>query len=339
VLLQRAWEKDYYTSSLPWQQRGIAPALPISGFSAAVWEAATFPFGTVSSSIGLNLAAPDPRIFGGNAQAATNLKDAFLDNTVDLGAASTFDVSDIRAAIQMQRWMERNARSGVRYTEFLEAHFDESPNDDRLQRPEYIGGFRQPITISEILQTSETSTTPQGTRTGIGSVYGSGNVGSYHAYEYGIVIGIMSIMPRSMYTQGVNRTWLRRTKYDFLVPEFVNLSEQAILTAELFAGATEATNLEIFGYQGRYDELRQRTSRAVGLLRQSVSGLIHWNLSRQFATPPALNEEFIQVEIQDLKDRVFAIPTEPGFIITFGNIMTVNRALPMIAEPGLMDHI
>lgn len=348
-LLPRAWEKDYFTASLPWQQRGIAPALPISGETIALWAANLFdPTNNVGAVAGAPqyskdaagiVAGSDEATGGERNQVLQNYRGFMNANTVDLSSATTFDVADIRAAVQIQRWMERNARNGARYTEVLEAHFNVAPTDDRLQRPEYIGGWRQPITITEVLQTSETAETPQGNRSGIGSAYGGGHVGNYKVEEYGIIIGIMSIMPRSMYTQGVNRMWLRRTRYDFLWPEFVNLSEQAILTGELFASDSEIDNLEIFGYQGRYDELRQRTNRAVGLMRQSTNGLIHWNLSRKFATAPALNWDFMQVEIQNLKDRVFVVPTEPGFIITFGNICTKETALPAIAEPGMLDHI
>lgn len=349
-LFNRAWEKDYFTASLPWQQRGIAPALPISGETVALWASHIgIRYGNSTEEavrVGKNAGAGvQPDLSAATDAAIWNTVDMRVreeelnDNTVDLSTATTFDVADIRAAIQIQRWMERNARNGARYTEVLDAHFNESPTDDRLQRPEYIGGWRQQITMTEVLQTSETGTTPQGTRTGIGSAYGGGHVGNYKCQEYGIVIGLMSIMPRSMYTQGVNRMWLRRTRYDFLWPEFVNLSEQAILTAELYAGNVEEDNLEIFGYQGRYDELRQRTSRAVGLMRQSTDGLIHWNLSRLFNGPPALNWDFMKVEIQELKDRVFVFEDEPGFIITLGNICTKETALPYIAEPGMLDHI
>lgn len=340
-LLKRAWEKDYFTASLPFQQRGIAPALPISGTTHAIWGANFFAGlpNPDNYSDGFRDAVADSQLYVGTNQGQVNARNMFNANTVDLSTATTFDVADIRAAIQLQRWMERNARAGVRYTEFIYSHFLESPTDERLQRPEYVGGSKQPIVITEVLQVSETATTPQGTRTGIGSAHGAQNVGTYHAQEYGILITIMSIMPRSMYTQGVNRMWLRRSRYDFLFPEFVNLSEQAVIKGELYASATQGDNLAIFGYQGRYDELRQRNSRAVGLMRVATNGLIHWNLSRLFAAPPALNENFIEVEIDSLKQRVFVVPTQPGFIVTFGNILTITRALPLIAEPGLMDHI
>lgn len=360
ALLKRYWEKDYFTVALPFQQRGIAPALPLIGHGIAQF-AGIVGGGTHLFPLVFNGTASSARITGdraalsslvtdvktaGNAGSAENdlplgisADDLTDHNVVDLSTATAADIADIRTAFQIQRWMERNARSGVRYTEFLEAHFNEAPSDERLQRPEYIGGFRQPITITEVLQVSQTDVTAQGTRTGIGSVYGGGYVGSYHCQEYGIVMGLLSILPRTMYTQGVNRMWLRRTRYDFLFPEFANLSEQAIMKGEIFADANGAENVDIFAYQGKYDELRQTMSRAVGLLRKSTGGLIHWNLSRLFATRPGLNEDLITVETQDLKDRVFAVPSEPGFIITLGNICTVKRALPAIAEPGKLDHV
>lgn len=340
TIQKRAWEKDYFTVSLPWQQRGIAPALPISGIVHALYSAANFPgSGGPAANVAINSAAD--QLHSPSAAHAAHLLNVFNANNVDLSGASTFDVADLRAAFQMQRWMERNARGGARYTEVLEQHFDDAPRDDRLQRPEYIGGWRQQITVTEVLQTSATVTgqTAQGNRSGIGSTFGGGYVGEYYAQEYGVILGIMSIMPRTMYTQGVNRQWLRRTRYDFLFPEFANLAEQAVLKAELYADANSAENLTTFGFQGQYDELRQTTSRAVGLMRQASGGLIHWNLSRLFSSAPALNSDFIHVETQALKDRVFAVPSQPGFIITFGNIITVRRALPMIAQPGLIDHV
>ena len=150
-------------------------------------------------------------------------------NSVDLSSATTFNVADLRLVFQIQKWMERNARSGVRYTEFLRSHFGVSPRDERLQRPEYVGGSKSPIIISEVLQTSETGSSPQGNMSGHGISASSTFCGKYRATEYGVMMGIMSIMPRTMYQQGLQRQWTRRTRYDFYFPEFANLSEQAVL--------------------------------------------------------------------------------------------------------------
>ena len=149
TILNRGWEKDYLTSVLPWQQRGTAPALPISGTTNAIWPASEFvaPAGTnvgfdiIGTKLGIN----------GNAVATESLRVNFFNkNTVDLSTATTFDIADLRLAFQIQKWMERNARAGVRYTEFLRAHFGVSPRDERLQRPEYIGGSKAPCIISEV---------------------------------------------------------------------------------------------------------------------------------------------------------------------------------------------
>ena len=237
-ILLRAWEKDYFTSALPWQQRGTAPALPISGTSHAVWPAVN------TSALG-NFQYNTSTF----APGSTGTKTALELNTVDLSTATTFNVSDLRLAFQVQRWMERNARAGARYTEFLKAHYGVSPRDDRLHRPEYVGGTRNGVIISEVLKTSSDGSTAQGNMAGHGITVGSGFCGSYHAQEFGLMIGILSVMPRSRYTQGIDRQWIKKTKYDFYSPEFANLSEQAVYRGELYATAVSAENNTIFGYQ------------------------------------------------------------------------------------------
>ena len=326
TILNRAWEKDYFTSSLPWQQRGTAPALPISGHTSAVWPEPPAS-GTLQNMVFYHGSA----IIPGNVQTYTVLNN----NTVDLSTASTFDIADLRLAFQIQKWMERNARAGVRYTEFLRAHFGVSPRDERLQRPEYIGGSKAPCIISEVLQTSSTdSTTPQGNLAGHGITVSDAYCGKYHAQEFGLIIGIMSIMPRSAYSQGIDKQWLRKTKYDFYFPEFANLSEQAILNAEICATGTSSHNQDIFGYQGRYDEMRTKNSQIVSGMRTTFD---YWHLGRQFNTgsPPVLNEDFIKCVPR--KD-IFAVPSEPGLIVNFANIIKAFRPLPYMAVPGLIDH-
>ena len=210
-----------------------------------------------------------------------------------------------------------------------------SPRDDRLQRPEYIGGSKSPIIFSEVLQTSSTDgTSPQGNLAGHGLTVSQSYCGKYHATEYGLVIGLMSVMPRTVYSQGINRQWLRRTKYDFYFPEFANLSEQAIENAEICATASSAHNTGIFGYQGRYDEMRTKDNMVCSQMRDTFD---YWHLARQFdtGTPPTLNEDF--VECIPRKD-IFAVPSEPGLIVNFGNIIKAIRPLPIMGEPGLIDH-
>ena len=216
----RRWEKDYFTSALPWQQRGIAPALPISGYTSANWVSTDI----LASAGAVNLQAATTemvnKLFVNNANAAANMLRFFNSNSVDLSSATTFDIADLRLAFQIQKWLERNARSGARYTEFLKAHFGVSPRDDRLQRPEYIGGSKSPIIVSEVLQTSETDGTAQGNLAGHGISVSDSFCGTYKASEYGLIMGLLSVVPKPMYQNGIDRQWMRETKYDFF---FLNL--------------------------------------------------------------------------------------------------------------------
>lgn len=335
LILNRCWEKDYFTSALLWQQRGTAPALPISGTTSADWSASSVAVANPGIYAGASLSVGDNRLLVNGAASRDNLFNFMNSNTVDLSSATTFDIADLRLAFQIQKWLERNARAGARYTEFLRSHFGVSPRDDRLQRPEYIGGSKAPVIISEVLQTSQTDTTAQGNLAGHGLTVAESYCGKYHVQEYGLIMGIMSVMPRTSYQQGINRQWLRSTKYDFYFPEFAHLSEQAIINAEICAkNADSAHNTTIFGYQGRYDEMRTKQNIVCGEMRSTYD---YWHLGRQFdpATPPTLNDDFV---VCTPRKDIFAVPSEPGLIVSFGNLIKAFRPLPFMAEPGLIDH-
>lgn len=335
-ILLSAWEKDYFTSALLTPQRGIAPAMPVVLSGSAEWEASDF-----ESVVHAQAIIPDfngantttPRMNVNDAEGVVNALNFFNANTLD-AVATTFDVNDLRLAFQIQKFLERNNRIGSRYTEFLWGQFGIAPRDERLQRPEYIGGLKQPFIISEVLQTSESNTTPQGTMAGHGISMDGNYIGKYHVKEFGLIMGIMKIMPKSNYSQGINRQWLRRTKYDWPFPVFTHIGEQAIERAEIYASDVEAENTTIFGYQGRYDELRVMESRVVADMRDTFN---YWHLAREFSTPPLLNQSFIECDPDSTK-RIFAVQNEPGFIMQIGNIVKAIRPIPSLAEPGLIDH-
>lgn len=338
-ILNSAWEPDYFTKSLPWVQKGIAPSLPISGTTVAQWPSSQFSASAhVDSGIFFNSASSDSHGYVNSTDPdyVLNARAFMNSNSVDLSSATTFNVSDLRLAFQTQKWMERNARGGTRYTESLRAHFGISPRDETLQRPAYIGGTRSPIIISEVLQTSATETgqSAQGNLAGHGVTVSQSLAGKYRVEEHGLIMTIMRVVPKPAYQQGINRQWLRTTKYDFFWPEFANLSEQAVTRSEIYCDNNQTNNNTIFGYQGRYNEMRTKPNQVCGLMRNTFN---YWHLGRSFSSAPALNETFITINPTTLK-RVFAVQNQPGLMVQFGNLIKAIRPIPIQAEPGLIDH-
>ena len=358
----RNWHKDYFTASRPWQQRGDAPALPVQGhlpifgglsgmpgvglpLTMISDQAPALGYNVISytGANNVNQGQIQRQIIGGidpNNMASGTLNSWYA----DANYSTTFDVADLRLAFQIQKWMERNARGGVRYNEAIRAHFGESPRDDRLQRAEYIGGVTSWVEVSEVLQTSETGGTPQGEMAGHGLDYGGERVGSYKVLEPGIIIGILSIMPDQAYENGIDRNWTKETRFDYYFPEFANLSEQAIERGEIFWTGTQADK-ELWGFIPRYDEYRHRTSKSVSEMRVNLrpfqTSLADWHLGRDFQSSPNLNSQFISMEQAASRlNRVFhySDPEARNILIDCHHHITAIRPMPHIAEPGLIDH-
>lgn len=368
LVLNKGWSRDYFTSALPWQQRGTAPGLPISGILPLTQIGTSNIFGyndhsdlgvtyvegksssgmyylrktgegqDVDLSFGFTNAPLSIRQFSDKDNATSAVFGTVPGNFgVDLSNGVTFNVSDLRLAFQVQKWMERNARSGIRYTEFLRSHFGVAPRDERLQRPEYLGGSKSPVIVSEVLQTSQTtkgeSGSPQGNLSGHGISASQNFVTKYHAVEFGWIIGILCVMPKPSYQQGVDRSLLRQTRYDYYFPEFAHLSEQAVLNEELYSDGSDEDEA-IFGYQGRYNEMRTSHSLVCGNMRDTLS---YWHLGRIFDERPNLNGTFLECQPESLK-RIFAVENVPGLIANVGNSIEAIRPMPYYAEPGLIDH-
>ncbi len=365
TVLYRSWKKDYFTSSLPWQQRGVSPALPISGVIPVDFHhlvltnpsAGIFP-SNVNGSFSLSRKDPsmgtisnfdlqvDKSVDPTNTLSSTAVSDIrgtvnSHDASVNLGNATTFDVAVLREAFQIQRWLELNARGGVRYTEFLKAHFGLAPRDEVLQRPQYIGGTKSSIVVSEVLQTSTStgSTTPQGHLAGHGLGAVSDYICTYTAKEFGYIIGIASWMPKPSYQQGVNRMFSRQTKFDFYFPEFSHLSEQAVTKGEVYATGNAEHDNSIFGYQSCYSEMRYMPSINCGDMRDTFK---YWHLGRIFSSDPSLNAGFLTTNYRysgGIRKDIFAVQNVPGLLVQFGNVVKAIRPLPVYGTPGFIDHV
>lgn len=353
TVMYRAWKKDYFTSSLPWQQRGISPALPISGTIPVSFGSSAFSLTNPNASLakggsfGLKVDSNvvrinDNSVSHGDTISSLSGSPSGLTGSVDLANASTFNIAVLREAMQIQRWMEMNARGGVRYTEFLKAHFGIAPRDEVLQRPEYLGGTKSGVVISEVLQTSQTTSgesgSPQGNLSGHGLGALSDFICSYTAKEFGYIVGIASYMPKPSYQQGVNRAFTRKTKYDFYFPEFAHLSEQAVKKGEIYATGNASDN-DIFGYQSCYSELRYMPSINCSDMRDTFS---YWHLGRIFSSAPSLNAGFLTTNPAysgGIRKDIFAVQNEPGLIVNFGNVIKAVRPLPVYGTPGFIDHV
>ena len=381
-ILYRSWRKDYFTSALPFRQKGIAPSIPITGLGQVDFNltSTTKPLSVQFSNSGADQYYPvtfkspssgtyDDLVYQKNGsnyalsgdvtQNLTSVPYAILtngsdelgligtDNTVagnfskwlsdnnsfNFDNVGTFNASDMRDLFQLQKWMERNARAGTRYIESLKAHFGVSPTDARLDRPEFLGSVKSHIIISEVLQTSQSSdTSAQGNLAGKGLGVSKSYIDRYYVEEPGIIIGLTCVYPRPSYQQGINRVWLRKSRLEQFYPEFVNLSEQGIKLAELYATDNPSNNNKVFGYTGIYDEMRVRHPQVCGDLRDTLD---YWVMTRKFDTEPALNSEFITCQPSK---NIFAVQDEPGVILNIYNDITAIRSLPFISEPGLIDH-
>lgn len=355
-LVYPCFRKDYFTSALEAQQRGTAPAIPISGVIPVNFPnfgeygtQVSLPNGQIGVAANQMLMsviqdtvenANDPSHAGLQMRSANTpyvYKNLQLEGTVDLQNATTFNVSDLRLAFAIQRMQELNMRAGVRYTEFLRAHFGVSPTDARLDRPEYIGGCVFPVNVSPTVQTSATTdTSPQGNKAGIASAVDAEYIGGYRAQEYGLIMTLMSIRPKPSYQQGIARQWLRKTRFDYYSPEFANLSEQAVLNAELYVDPDDGKDGDIFGYQAHWNELRCAQNLNTGAVREQFD---YYTFGRKFASRPALNGSFVSLDHPTEYSRVFAVQNEDQFVVAFTNGISAYRPIPAYGVPGLIDHV
>lgn len=346
TMRKRAWQHDYFTSALPWTQRGPEATIPLGTTAPVSWDYNPS-VGTLMKSV-VNDAPISSITFDSASALKTNsagellasipsLTPVNVDNSAnlvtDLSGATASSINDLRRAFRLQEWLERNARGGARYIEIIMAHFGVRSSDARLQRPEFLGGSATPITISEVLQTSDTSqtTTPQANMAGHGVSVGSSNYVSYKCEEHGYIIGIMSVMPKTAYQQGIPKHFKKLDKFDYYWPSFANIGEQPILNEELYH-QNNPTDTETFGYTPRYAEYKYIPSSVHGEFRSTLD---FWHMGRIFGSKPTLNQDFIECNADDI-ERVFAVPDgQEHLYVYLHNEVKATRLMPYFGTPTI----
>jgi hypothetical protein len=326
-LRTRAWEHDYFTSSLPWAQKGDAVLIPANFDDVQVLRNNS---GGAASNTLQAAAGSTNQVITNEGTTGPNISANELYADTSTMSMNT-DINELRRALRLQEWLEKNARGGTRYIENILSHFGVKSSDKRLQRPEYITGVKSPVVISEVLNTTGTTgQLPQGNMAGHGVSVATGKFGSYYCEEHGYIIGIMSVMPKTAYQQGIPKHFLKvNDPFEYFWPSFAHIGEQAVANREVYAFDVDGS--ETFGYVPRYAEYRFIPNTVAGQFRDQLD---FWHMGRIFAAPPALNSTFVSC---DPTNRVFAITDaeEQKLYVQVVNKVMAIRPIPKFGTPML----
>lgn len=356
-LLRRGKRHDYFTSALPWPQKGPGVEIGLAGtaqvkstpytFSGSDWQRlAPTSDDTIrafkASGSTVHYVALPPSDLSSYDNVGLKIDPSVFNLTADMSQTTSATINSLRQAFQIQRLYERDARGGTRYTEILRSHFGVVSPDSRLQRPEYLGGSESPVIINPVVQNSATGATGAATPQGNLAAFGlASSTSAKHGFtksfvEHGIIIGLLNVRADLTYQQGIPRMFSRRTRFDFYWPVLAHLGEQAILNKEIYAQGNDKDD-EVFGYQERYAEYRYFPSMITGKLRSTdPQSLDVWHLSQKFENLPTLSAQFIQDNPP--VNRILAVQNEPQFIIDSYIDMKCARPMPVYGVPGLVDH-
>lgn len=335
---QRCWEHDYFTSALPWTQRGSQVLMPIAGSVTP----GTFRTGDIRKTVDSSLASTGP-LKSTLGQEQVNASENVYHDVIGTGtiSSSTITINDLRRAVRLQEWLERNALAGSRYNESIMAHFGRKTSDSRLQRAEYIGGGKAVIQISEVMTTAfSTDSTPKlippANPAGRGSTYANTNGFHYNCEEHGFIIGILSCMPTSAYMQGLPRMFQNRNTFlDYPWPSFAHLGEQPVYNNEIYMNPASVpgnrASQPLFGYQSRYADWKYIPSSSHGDFRTTLDV---WHLTRKFASQPVLSQAFVEFE-DALQNRVFNVANVDTLWMYIYNKISAKRSLPYFGTPLL----